>query len=102
MDKDFDGFASSIINAFLEGKHEDLIDLMAHTDCVVAKFLGEVDTEDPMATKDVVLQLANLSKMFLSRSFATLEAIKHIAGLEAMQIENVKEGIRQAMANLEN
>ena len=102
MDKNYDGFASSIINAFLEGKHEDIIDLMAHTDCVVAKFLGDVDDDDPMATKDVVMHLANLSKMFLSRSFATLETIKHIAGVEAMQIENIKEGIRQAMANLEN
>ena len=101
MDKNFDGFASSIINAFLEGKNEDLIDLMAHTDCVIVKFLTDIDMEDPMATKDVVVNLANLSKMFLSRSFATLEAIKHIAGLEAMQIENVKEGIRQAMASLE-
>ena len=100
MDKNFDGFASSIINAFLEGKNEDLIDLMAHTDCVIVKFLTDI-VEDPMATKDVVVNLANLSKMFLSRSFATLEAIKHIAGLEAMQIENVKEGIRQAMASLE-
>ena len=101
MDKNFDGFASSIINAFLEGKHEDLVDLMAHTDCVIAKFLTDVDMEDPMETKQVVLQLADMSKMFLSRSFATLECIKHIAGTEAMQIDNIKEGIRQAIANLE-
>ena len=99
MDKDFDGFASSIINAFLEGKNEEIVDLMAHTDCVVAKFLGDYD-EDGENT-ELVLQLADLSKMFLSRSFAVLDCIKQIAGKDAMEIDNIKEGIRQAMAHIE-
>ena len=99
MDKNFDRFASSIINAFLEGKNEEIVDLMAHIDCVVAKFLGDYDEDED--NTELVLQLADLSKMFLSRSFAVLECIKQIAGKDAMEIENIKEGIRQAMAHIE-
>lgn len=101
MDKNLDGFASSIVEAFLSDKDADIIDLMAHIDCVVAKFLGEIDKEDPMETKRVIKNLADLSQVFLSRSLATLECIKHIAGLQALEVDNIKECIRQSIAKLE-
>ena len=101
MDKNLDGFVSSIIEAFLGDKNADIIDLMAHIDCVVAKFLGEIDEEDPIETKRVIKNLTDLSQVFLSRSLATLQCIKHIAGLQALEMDNIKECIRQSIAKLE-